>query len=545
MLALCAARGMVARAGAAGHVAAARRRRRRPRATTLEIMLVDVRSGAGGVRAVRAQRHLGARPRARHRRHVRLGDLRLPRSRASFAASSRATRSYWMEGEGRQRDGRSAIAGWAARSRCSGSTSRRQQKRELRDFLRWNALEENKYYRYDYFLDNCSTRLRDALDRVLRGALRAATDSVRTPLSYRRESVRLTDGDRPIQTGIDIALGRPADAPLTAWESFFIPMRLRDAVRGLTVPNGVDGARVPLVASERTIEPYPGTPRVAELPTAPRLVWRLLVVGLVLAALVAGIRVMAVSRRGAVWGLARGDGGVVAAVRPDRRHPRARVDGDAAHLLGVERESAAALAALAAAGGAAADDAAARARRACDAARWRSRWSSCRSSAWCWRCCPAGRRTARSSRCSCRCISRSPGRCSGRPSWRAARRAPSRILERPSRRAAAPVVASNTRAPMNVSSSAGSIVPSFASIAQDVERALARHGALVGPVGRGERVVDVGDGHHARLHGDLEPVDAVRVAAPVQLLVVRVGDLRDRRAARASRGSARGSGTCA
>lgn len=179
-----------------------------------------------------------------------------------------------------------------------------QQKRRLRADLRRNALEENKYYRYDYFADNCSTRLRDALDRVLDGALRGATDTIRTPFTYRRESVRLTDGDRPIQTGIDIALGRPADVPLSAWESFFIPMRLRDAVRDLTVPNGAGGGRVPLVMSERTIEPYPGTPHVVELSTAPRLVWRLLGVGLVLAALVAGIRVMAVSRRGAVWGLA-------------------------------------------------------------------------------------------------------------------------------------------------------------------------------------------------------------------------------------------------
>jgi hypothetical protein len=179
-----------------------------------------------------------------------------------------------------------------------------EQKRRLRADLRRNALDENKFYRYDYFVDNCSTRLRDALDRTLGGALRAATDTIRTPFSYRRESVRLTDGDRLVQTGIDIALGRPADEPLTVWESFFIPMRLRDAVRGVTVPNGPGGARVPLVMSERTIEPYPGTPRVVELAMAPRLVWRLLVVGLVLGALVAGIRVMAVSRRGAVWGLA-------------------------------------------------------------------------------------------------------------------------------------------------------------------------------------------------------------------------------------------------
>ncbi|MEO6527963.1 MAG: DUF4105 domain-containing protein [Gemmatimonadaceae bacterium] len=177
------------------------------------------------------------------------------------------------------------------------------QKAALREFLRWNALEENKYYRYDYYLDNCSTRLRDALDRVLGGAIHAATDSVRTSLSYRRESVRLTDGDRPIQAGIDIALGRPADAPLTDWESFFIPMRLRDRLREITVL-GADGARVPLVSDERFIKPLPGSPVVEERETSPRLVWRLSVVGVVLAVLLVGLRIMAISRRGAAWGLA-------------------------------------------------------------------------------------------------------------------------------------------------------------------------------------------------------------------------------------------------
>ena len=178
------------------------------------------------------------------------------------------------------------------------------QKLALRDFLRWNALDENKFYRYDYYLDNCSTRVRDALDRVLGGAIHAATDTVRTALSYRRESVRLTDGDKPIQAGIDIALGRPADAPLSAWESFFIPMRLRDRLRDISVPNGPSGARVPLVSDERFIAPLPGLPVVQERQTAPTLVWRLAFVGIVLAVLFAALRIMAISRRGAVWGLA-------------------------------------------------------------------------------------------------------------------------------------------------------------------------------------------------------------------------------------------------
>jgi Domain of unknown function (DUF4105) len=176
------------------------------------------------------------------------------------------------------------------------------QKLALRDFLLWNEQEENRFYRYDYFRDNCSTRLRDALDRALGGALHAATDTIRTALTYRRESVRLTDGARPIQTGINIALGRPADVPLTSWESFFIPMRLRDAIRDATLPIGPGGAPARLVAEERQIAPLPGTTIVPELATAPRLFWRLLFVGLVLAAMMAVIRIMAMSRRGAAWG---------------------------------------------------------------------------------------------------------------------------------------------------------------------------------------------------------------------------------------------------
>ncbi|RYC27863.1 lipoprotein N-acyltransferase Lnb domain-containing protein, partial [Ciceribacter ferrooxidans] len=31
----------------------------------------------------------------------------------------------------------------------------------LRDFLFWNARPENAFYRYDYYLANCSTRVRD------------------------------------------------------------------------------------------------------------------------------------------------------------------------------------------------------------------------------------------------------------------------------------------------------------------------------------------------------------------------------------------------
>jgi len=208
---------------------------------------------------------------------------------------------YWMAGE----DAYSMVQAYHAIGRpitLQKLNLTPVQALALRDFVERNALDENKYYRYDYFRDNCSTRLRDALDRALGGALRAATDTMHTSLTYRGESLRLTEGDVPVQAGIDIALGRPADAPLTAWESFFIPMRLRDALRIVRVP-GANGELVPLVAEERQMAPPPGAVRVVEARAAPDHTRRNLG-GVLLAAVIVLLRLLMRSHRWAAWMLA-------------------------------------------------------------------------------------------------------------------------------------------------------------------------------------------------------------------------------------------------
>ncbi|MFL5608696.1 MAG: DUF4105 domain-containing protein [Gemmatimonadaceae bacterium] len=173
----------------------------------------------------------------------------------------------------------------------------------LRDFVQNNALEENKYYRYDYYRDNCSTRLRDALDVALGGGLRAETDTRKTALTYRSESMRLAEGDLPVQVGMDIALGRDADVPLTAWQSFFIPMRLRDELRHISVPRG-DGTRVPLVTDEQVIAPASGSGQAVEANEAPDLSMPAAIAGGVLAFIVVLLRILARRSRAASWLLA-------------------------------------------------------------------------------------------------------------------------------------------------------------------------------------------------------------------------------------------------
>jgi len=126
------------------------------------------------------------------------------------------------------------------------------QRLMLSDLAELNALSENRDYFYDYFLDNCSTRIRDLLDQVLGGALFEQFGRKDTGTSYRTHTRRLTQIDPVVFTGMDILLGSPGDRRISLWEQMFVPMTLRDAIRDATVTN-TDGVEVPLVLSEEVI----------------------------------------------------------------------------------------------------------------------------------------------------------------------------------------------------------------------------------------------------------------------------------------------------
>ena len=140
------------------------------------------------------------------------------------------------------------------------------QRAAVRDYVEWNQRDENRYYRYDYYRDNCSTRVRDVIDRALGGTLHAALTGVPTGTTYRSHTRRLTDGDPATYTGIQLALGRPADAPLDAWQESFLPVKLMAHVRTIRVRTA-DGRLVPLVASERTLFAAARPPEAAGPPS--------------------------------------------------------------------------------------------------------------------------------------------------------------------------------------------------------------------------------------------------------------------------------------
>jgi len=148
------------------------------------------------------------------------------------------------------------------------------QKEHLRRFLLWNIRPENAGYRYDYYSDNCTTRVRDALDDALGGALSAQWMGKPGGMTFREQTARLMSNQPWLMLGMDLGLGPFADQPMTAWKEAFLPMTLEEGLRH------VDVAGRPLIAEDTLLVPA----RLAPPPEqAPDLRWPLLIAGLLLA----------------------------------------------------------------------------------------------------------------------------------------------------------------------------------------------------------------------------------------------------------------------
>jgi hypothetical protein len=101
------------------------------------------------------------------------------------------------------------------------------EKIALENFLYYNAKEENKYYRYDFFLDNCTTRLRDIIVRY-KTEYPPLKPIMPTNTTFRQAIHNNLDkhGKYWINFGIDILFGLPSDGVMTTSQTQFLPDNL-------------------------------------------------------------------------------------------------------------------------------------------------------------------------------------------------------------------------------------------------------------------------------------------------------------------------------
>lgn len=120
---------------------------------------------------------------------------------------------------------------------------------ELFMSLEFHVHPEHRDFRYDYYFNNCSNRVRDVLDEVLGGKLAAATRDRPAGQDFRAHTRRLTEEQFVLYLGIHAGLGRAVDQPRTVWEEMFLPeVVAREAGRiEIDTPRG----REPLVIDEQ------------------------------------------------------------------------------------------------------------------------------------------------------------------------------------------------------------------------------------------------------------------------------------------------------
>jgi Domain of unknown function (DUF4105) len=100
------------------------------------------------------------------------------------------------------------------------------------DKLEYDVQEEHKYYAYDHFWDNCTTRVRGVLDDATNKSL--STFAAKQPSAGRTYRDLARDGFYGMRVPLlitDVAMGRVTDRVPTYWERMFLPDYMRDAAK--------------------------------------------------------------------------------------------------------------------------------------------------------------------------------------------------------------------------------------------------------------------------------------------------------------------------
>ncbi len=131
---------------------------------------------------------------------------------------------------------------------------------QLRDYLLNEVRPENRDYRYDYYLNNCSTRIRDALDIALDGALSDRSKANPAKLNFRDQTRRLTQMQFWYYLGLELGLGYPVDREVSRWDEMFIPMVVADELADMSLEGGealitVDSMLFSSTAPEPAVNP--------------------------------------------------------------------------------------------------------------------------------------------------------------------------------------------------------------------------------------------------------------------------------------------------
>lgn len=124
------------------------------------------------------------------------------------------------------------------------------EKQQLFDAIVNNYKPENRYYKYDFLFDNCSTRIRDIIEANVNGEL-IYTNKHKNPKTFWNLLDPFMVKSRWIFLGIHLALGIPCDNIATPHQYLFLPNNMMDEFALAKIKRGE--TRSDLVKSTKVI----------------------------------------------------------------------------------------------------------------------------------------------------------------------------------------------------------------------------------------------------------------------------------------------------
>lgn len=123
-------------------------------------------------------------------------------------------------------------------------------------YLQNNALPENQYYLYDFFYDNCATKIRDVLVEVLGDKIKYNSKFIDKKYTFRELIQKNVQANSWGSLGMDVAIGAVVDREATPWEYQFLPEYVQKAAATATITHL--GESQPLVKNLQTIHRVQG-----------------------------------------------------------------------------------------------------------------------------------------------------------------------------------------------------------------------------------------------------------------------------------------------
>lgn len=119
------------------------------------------------------------------------------------------------------------------------------------EFLETNAKPENRAYKYDFFYNNCSTKIEDVLKVILKDKLVFNNSHITTHKTHRDLIADYTINQKWSKFGIDLALGAVIDKEASKDDYKFLPDYIFKAIENATIKTS--NGTIPLVKKEQNI----------------------------------------------------------------------------------------------------------------------------------------------------------------------------------------------------------------------------------------------------------------------------------------------------